>query len=463
MGLADRVSALARVGEQRYSADLYYAQYVQPTTFGYGGVQYSAGLGVSSLFGNRASEISSTLPAYAAALRGCPPAFAAQMVRALVLSQAKFCFRNKSWTKNPGRKFGTTALGPLERPWPNATTGELLSRMEWSAGLDGNAFVVRRPDRLKVLRPDWVAIVYGSEQEPDDAAHALDGELIGYVYRNGGIFGGRGQLQTLLPQDVAHWSPLPDPEAAGLGMSWLTPALRDIQSDQAATEHKLMFWSNGATPHLVINGITAPDGRTLTAAQFSDIVSALDAQHTGISNAYKTLYLTAGANATVVGSNFRDMDLKAIQGASETRISALSRVPAALLGISEGLAGSSLNAGNFGMARRIFADTWVYPMLEDLSAALAKLVRVPADADLWFDTSDIPLLREDGKDAAEIASTCAAAIRQLVDGGFVPDTAVTAVRPEWAGMLQHTGKLSVQLQEPGAAPQPAAGPEPVEA
>src|SRR5690606_11642187 len=98
----------------------------------------------------------------------------------------------------------------------------------------------------------------------------------------------------------------------------------------------------------------------------------------------------------------------------ETRISSLSRVPASLLGISEGLAGSSLNAGNFDSARRVFADTWVSPTLQDYAASLASLVDVPDDAELWPDTSDMPILRDDGKAAAEILQLKQASIVALV-------------------------------------------------
>jgi hypothetical protein len=133
-------------------------------------------------------------------------------------------------------------------------------------------------------------------------------------------------------------------------------------------------------------------------------------------------------------------------------------VPAPLLGISEGLAGSSLNAGNFGMARRIFADTWVFPILADLAACMAPMVPMPdLNTELWFHTRDIPLLREDARDAAEIVQVQAMTIRQLVDGGFDPESVVSAVAGQDVTLLQHSGLLSVQLQEPGTAPdgQPA--------
>jgi hypothetical protein len=162
------------------------------------------------------------------------------------------------------------------------------------------------------------------------------------------------------------------------------------------------------------------------------------------------LYLTAGADATIIGNNFQEMDFRSITAAGETRIAMLSRVPATILQISEGLQGSSLNAGNFTASRRTFADTWVYQTLADISASLAPLFKAAPDAELWFDSQDIPLLREDGKDQAEIDAVKANAIRTLVDGGFDPETAVATIAPEWLETLDHTGNVSVQLQPPGA-------------
>lgn len=451
MGLLDRVRATARTGEvveQRYSADTYFTDYVMPASFNYGGYSYALGLN-QTLAGNKAAEIVGSLPSYAAAVQGCPPAFAAQMVRALVLSQARFTFRNPPWHPRAPRKvFGNSDLQVLEKPWPNATTGELLSRMEWHAGLAGNAFVLKRPDRLRVLRPDWTAILYGSQLEPDNPGHALDGVLLGYVYWNGGPNNQYGyKPEFLLPEDVAHWSPIPDPLNAGIGMSWLTPAIRDLQGDRLAAEHKIRFFENGATPNLVVKGITASN-----KDKFDELVDMMDEKHAGVANAYRTLYLTAGADATVIGSDLKQIDFKSTVGAGETRIAVLSRVPAAMLGISEGLQGSSLNAGNFSAARRSFGDTWVYPTLQDVSAALAPLVKVPDDTELWFDAADIPLLKEDAKDAAEIEQIKASTIGGLVDRGFTPESVIAAVQGQNMSLLQHSGLLSVQLQPAGQQP-----------
>lgn len=431
--------------------DQWISEYVIPasTSFTYGGVTYQTGGGqqLQTTYGNRTvQQFAASLPGYTDALQASPPAFGAQLVRALVVSQARLVFRNRPGWPNPRKVFGTRALDVLDTPWPGAAVGDLLGRMEWHAGLAGNAFVTNwTPGRLRMLRPDWMIKVYGSSLEPDDASTAIDAELLGYAYCNGGFHSGN-KIVPLTPDQVAHWYPLPDPVTPEVGMSWVTPAIREIRGDLAATEHKLMFFQNGATPNLVVKGIPAG-----TKAQFDELVDMMEERHAGVKNAYRTLYLTLGADADVVGADLKQIDFAAVQGKSETRLSVLSRVPASLLGISEGLAGSALNAGNFGAARRSFADTWVFPTLQNLAGSLAPLVGVPRGAELWFDTADIGLLREDAKDAAEIVQLQASTVVSLVNGGYEPDAAIAAVQGLDLSVLlgKHTGMLSVQLQPPG--------------
>jgi phage portal protein BeeE len=440
-------------GEQRGSIDQWLSEYLLPSgmanQFTYGGQVYGFGGSPNLLYpASKAREFSGDLPGHTAAVRACPPAFAAQMVRAMVLSQARFTFRNVRWSPTPRRSFGTRELGILERPWLNGTTGDLISRMEWHGGLGGNAFVTnwQQNGRLRVLRPDWTAVVYGSQSEPDDPAGALDGEIIGYVYQNGGIKpGNRNPMSTLPPSSVAHWTPLPDTLSAGVGESWITPAVREIQGDILTAQHKVNYFANGATPNLVIKGIPA-----VSKEQFDEIVAGLEAGHTGSANAFRTLYLTAGADAAVVGANLNEIDFRAVQAGGETRITMLSRVPAPLLGIGEGLQGSSLNAGNFTAARRMFADSWIFPSLQNLASTLAPLVKVPADAELWFDVADMPILREDAKDAADIGQVQAASITLLVRDGFTPESAIAAVTGQDMSLLKHSGMVSVQLWAPGS-------------
>ncbi|HWA67151.1 MAG TPA: phage portal protein [Mycobacteriales bacterium] len=409
--------------------------------FSFGGHTYQL---QQTMAGTALAPTGSGLSGYMRALKGCPPAFAAQLVRSMVLSQARFVFRGARGSSSPGRLFGTTDLALLEQPWPKGTTSQLLTLMEWHAGVAGNAYVWRTDNGLKVLNPGWVSVVLGSASEPSDPADAIDAEIVGYLFHPGGLSSGK-QPRTLLPAEVAHWAPLPDPETPSVGMSWLTPAVQEMQGDQAATAHKLKFFENGATPNMVVKGIPA-----MNDDEFKRLVKLMDEQYSGVANAYKTLYLVAGADATVVGSDMAQMAFKDTQGAGETRIAMLARVPTVVLQASEGLQGSALNAGNFGQARRLFSDSWLYPTLQSVAATLGGIVTVPGGADLWFDTGDMPFVREDASDLADIQQKQAATVKTLVDAGYSPESAVNAVQANDFSQLQHTGLVSVQLQKPGA-------------
>jgi ABC-type branched-subunit amino acid transport system substrate-binding protein len=76
-------------------------------------------------------------------------------------------------------------------------------------------------------------------------------------------------------------------------------------------------------------------------------------------------------------------------------------------------------------------------------------MNVPSDAELWFDTADMPLLREDARDAADIEGIKATTICKYVQDGFTPESAVAAVIGQNVNLLKHTGLVSVQLLPPG--------------
>lgn len=371
--------------------------------------------------------------------------WACELTRIALFSEARFQWRQLR-NGRPGDLFGTADLAILERPWPGGTTGDLLARMLQDADFAGSAFVARpaeRPDRLMRLRPDWVTIVLGSQESPDEAAYAMDADFLGVIYHPGGQGSGRTPM-PLLADEVAHFAPNPDPMAAYRGVSWLTPILPEIQADLAATTHKLAFFTNGATPQMVVTL-----GPEVQQAAFKDFVAKLDAGHRGVSNAYRTLVVGGGASVNVVGKDLKQLDFKATQGAGETRIAAASGVHPVVAALSEGMAGSSLNAGNFNAAKRLVADRTLRPLWRGVCAALSAIIPAPVGAELWFDERDISFLQEDRKDAADIEFVKAQTVRQLIEAGFEPTSVVAAVEAEDMNLLRHTGMTSVQLQPPG--------------
>lgn len=270
------------------------------------------------------------------------------------------------------------------------------------------------------MRPDWVTVISGVRGDSGGTAWDLDAEVLGYIYQPKP---GRHVDPVLLtPDRVVHYAPIPDPEAQWRGMSWLTPLVREIQADSHATNHKLKFFENGATLGTVISY-----DPTLSPEQFQTYVKMFKDLHVGTDNAYKALHIGGGATPTVNGADLKQLDFKATQGAGETRIAAAAGVGAIIARFSEGLAGSSLNAGNYSAAKRQFADMTLRPLWRQAAGALSKLVTVGANERLWYDVRDVEFLKEDRKDAADIQSTTATTMKTLLDAGYTPDSVTVAV------------------------------------
>jgi hypothetical protein len=404
-------------------------------SFQFGGLSYQLQMGGTP--GQKSESIENSYLGYVqGAYKRNGIIFACMAARQLLFSEARFQFRQVRGGR-PGDMFGTPELGILERPWVGATTGDLLNRVIMDADLAGNFYGVRRGDQIRRLRPDWVTLVLGSRTGSE-----LDTEIVGYSYDPGGPSTSEKPI-LLMPEQVAHFAPYPDPIAKFRGMSWLSPVVEEIIADSSATSHKRNFFDSGAKLGYVVtmDGDMAPQ-------KFDEWVKRFKQGHEGALNAYKTLFLAGGADVKVVGADMKQVDFKAIQGAGETRICAAARVPPIIAGVSEGL--QSATYSNYGQARRAFADLTMRPMWRNMVGSFARLVPVPAASELWYDDRDIPFLQEDQSDRAAIQKTDAETIHTLVIAGFEPDTAVKAVMSGDYGLLQHSGMYSVQLTPPGA-------------
>jgi HK97 family phage portal protein len=411
-------------------------------SFQFGGAQYS-------LSGASQEDVGSSFTGMArGGFKGNGVVFACVANRLDLFAEARFMYRRLRGGR-PGDLFDfkESDLGLLKSPWEGGTTGDLLSRMLLHADIAGNAYVVRRADRLTPLRPDWVTIIGGVPGDEDATVWHPDARVLGYSYQEGGSALGKEPM-FFMADEVAHFAYRPDPEARFRGMSWLTPIVREIMSDKAMTDHKLSFFENAATPNLAVKL------NVDNLEKFRAFVDEFKSRHQGGRNAYETLFLAAGADVTVVGADMKQLDFKITQGAAETRIAAAAGVPPVIVGLSEGLAAATYS--NYAQARRRFADNTIRPLWRNVSGSLAQIIRVPSDAELWYDDRDISALQEDQADAANIFATRAQAYRTLVDGGVEPSSAANAVAAGDITLAKHTGLLSVQLQEPGATqPQPA--------
>lgn len=466
--LVERVSAEAQQlairgpkALQRSMSWLDYSSMLE--TFTVGGNTYVAVIGAGTRNEERIQENFRGMAEGAYKRHG--PVFACMLVRMMAFSEARFAFRKIEHGRF-GAVFGlgSDELAILEKPWRNATTGTLLTRMILDADIGGNAFIARRKgsNRLKRMRPDYVTIVLGSMDDAGtvmqqiQSGDDLDADVLGYIYAPDD---GVTEAEVLMPDEVAHFAPIPDPTANYRGMSWLTPIVREIITDQGATTHKLRFFERGAQMQVVVSL-----DKDVPVPAFDEFVTRFRAEHEGTDNAYNTLFLGGGASVNTVTSSMRDLEMKALQGVSETRIASAARVHPVVAGFSEGLQGSSLNAGNFKAALRSFTDLTMRPLWREAAGSLAPLIDVPDGAELWYYDGDIAFLRDDAKDIAEIRQLEATVLTSLIMQGYEPDAAVEYLMSNDLSVLQgrHTGRLSVQLQPTagggnGAQPTPAAG------
>jgi hypothetical protein len=402
----------------------------------------------TTMSGNREELSTDFLGIVGKAYRDNGIVFACVLTRMMLFSEARFQFQQMRG--RPGDLFGTPDLAILEQPEPKMTTGDLLARVLLFADLGGTGIVVRRPGRLRVLRPDWVTIVIGSMTEDrSNEPPGVDSELAGIIYHPGGR-GSDAKPQTFLASEVALFAPIPDGISRYTGMSAITAVRREIMGDSAATTHKLKFFENAATPNLVVK-LPASLG-TVKAAR--DWIGLFEQEHEGAFNAYKTAYLGHGMEVEAVGKDMQQLEFKATQGAGETRIVAAMNLHPTVVPVSEGLAGSSLNAGNFGAARRLVANKFLQPYWRNVAGSFGALVPPPPGSRLWYDARDVPFLAEDVKERAEVFGIQSTAVRTLTDGGYEPASVIAAVAGEDITLLRHTGLLPVQLQTPGAGTEP---------
>lgn len=376
--------------------------------------------------------------------------FSCLALRARLYSEARFVFQQMRGGR-PGNLFGTPALSLLEQPNADMRTRFMLAQVRMHADIGGHGFVTLDGGEADVQRPDWMVMAYGSKGRSSElGSWDPQARITGYGYYPGGLYSGEDP-KIYLPDQVAHVVGAHHPLSRNRGVSLLAAALREVMADNSATTHKLAFFEHAATPNLALK---FPPTMAKEAAL--EWIELFEQEHKGALNAFRTLYLGAGVEPFPVGLNFKDMDFTALQGEAETRIAAATGMHPVVSALSEGLQGSSLNAGNFAQAARLVGDTTLRPLWGEAADAFSVLAPPPPGSRLWYDESQVAFLRSDVTDQAEIVSKNATTITTLVKEGFTWESAIDAVTTGDMTRLQHTGMVSVQLQPPGTVQQPAA-------
>jgi phage portal protein BeeE len=345
------------------------------------------------------------------------PVFAALLLRMQLFSEATLQWQ----ALDDKHLFGNTDLGILEHPWPGegGTTGELFARMQQDASLAGQAYIWRPPGEGILIRkrPDWTTIV--SELTGVDAGGGWYRKKVGYWFEPPKGVQGQGRGHFMPAEEVCHWAPVPDPQADFRGMSWLTPAMRDIAGDDGLSQYKIRYLENSASPNLLIKYASK-----LQPATIDSLRERMSARYGGVDNAFKTLILDQGADVTVIGNSLAQMDFANVGQAGTDRILADSMVPGVLIGL-EPLRGAGRG---YQESMRKFADLWLRPEWRSVCGALEHIVPPPTPGTrLWYDASDVAALQDGEMEKGQTALVRSQAILTSRQAGATFDSAVAFV------------------------------------
>ena len=373
---------------------------------------------------------------------------AAVYARAALVSQTRFRFAH--WSV-PVTSVVPSSTSTMDLRALNAVgRSQLLHRMEQDISYAGNAFLVRgRNGARHRLDPSRVTFVLGSDSTPTWDQDVLasvpyDMTTIGIVYNPNVDARGTAERVVFLPGEFAHFMPEPDPIASWRGESWVASLTAEAALEGQIVNHQSKFFTRGTVPSLVF----LTDG--MDDEQLSDASQRAGEVFGGTENAFKNMFLSGVTDVRNVSADFSSIGFDSLHGSIEVAVSMRSRIPAAILGTRDSLAGSSLNAGNFNSARRLLTDGFLNPHTWALCDALTPLATPPsAGVTLAPDLSGVMFLQEDAADAAAILQVQMATIGSAVTSGYDPTDAVGKVVAGDLTGLKHTGLASVQLQPLG--------------
>ena len=202
-------------------------------------------------------------------------------------------------------------------------------------------------------------------------------------------------------------------------MSWLTPVMREIAADDGLTQYKIRYLENAASPNMLIKY-----SQKLAPGTIDSIRERITARYGGVTNAFKTLVLDQGADATVIGNSLQQMDFSNVEAGGEQRILAASGVPGVLVGLEP------LRGAGRGYQESIakFANMTMRPDWRSACGVLSKFVPgLPGGARLWYDTADIAMLQDGEMERGQAALVRMQAVLAAVQAGYSHESAVAAV------------------------------------
>lgn len=189
-----------------------------------------------------------------------------------------------------------------------------------------------------------------------------------------------------------------NPNSIYWGLSPFIPTKRSVLFNRYSGDYLNAFYQKGASPQMYLELDSLADEKQLVR-----LMRSFEQAYTGRRNMRRTMVLPKGVKATLADVKIADQGIiELIQLHREEIIGAL-RIPKHALGLQES---GSLGSEEHKQALKYFWTQSIVPTCEIIASALSahykKYLR-PGES-IRFDTSDVPVLQEDMKAKAELAS-----------------------------------------------------------
>lgn len=275
--------------------------------------------------------------------------------------------------RRPNRYFGGSLLRRAVVADRAFTGNGYLYKMRSGAGRPVGAWYI----------PSWMI-------EPKWPQTSGNTEFISYYEYT--VDGRKYQLPT---EDIIHFRYGIDPDNPRKGLSPLYSVLREIFTDNEATNYVATILYNLGIPGLVIR----PKEGTINKDQ-AEQVKEMTMQKFSGDRRGEPLVLGGAADVSVISFSPNELNVDKINSLSEERISAVFGAPAIIVGLGAGLEHSIYN--NFHEARSAFWEKSVIPqgqiMCEDLDAQLLGDFSDTARFRVAFDLSTVRALQDNQND-----------------------------------------------------------------
>lgn len=292
----------------------------------------------------------------------------------------------------------------LAQPNQHYDGDALFKALVISYCLDGNAYLLKMRNSIGEVLELWYAPHWMIEPKwPNDGSTFISH----YEYRPG-----HRETLRLLPRDVVHLRFGLDPRNPRKGYSPLRPLLREIFTDEEASNFAAAVLRNQGIPGVVIS---PKEGMSQTREEATALKERFSQHFTGDRRG-QPFVATKPTDIETFGFNAQQIQLTGLRDVTEERVCAMLGLPAAVVGFGSGMQSVKVGATMRELVRLARVNV-INPMGLSYGRALTSQllpdsVSQPRRFRLRFDMSEVSVFMEDETEREE-------RIIARVDGGVM--------------------------------------------